>query len=251
MKIGDKEYTEEEVTQLVEQGSRAQEELKVVKEVTEKYGLDVGEFVQQSQNAFGALVGLQESGVIDQDGNVIRQEPKAATPKASEGNPPSNPDSNPNPGSVPNADDIASIALGKVEGRLGDFQKQIQSIQQSQQRIGKAILNGQMKKAFPNLDDEEIDIIMSQAVTQKKDVWEVAKARAEKLSGVIQSQVDNFAKKNNINMEEINRLNEMKSKEGGIGQALTEGKKVSFKKGDENTVTPREATEQYFKIANQ
>jgi hypothetical protein len=152
---------------------------------------------------------------------------------------------------VPNADDIASIALGKVEGRLGDFQKQIQSIQQSQQRIGQAILNGQMKKAYPNLDDEEIDIIMSQAVAQKKDVWEVAKARSEKLSGVIQSQVGEFAKKNNINMEEINRLNEMRSKEGGIGQALTEGKKVSFKKGDENTVTPREATEQYFKIAEQ
>lgn len=239
IKVGDKEYTIEEITQQLTQGAQAMQQLGAVNQVAGRLGLKTDEFVEQAQNAFGALVGLQEQGIIDAQGVVVKKEaPKVPEPK---------PDQKST--GIPNADEIAAIALGKVQGPLSNLEQQIKQIQDSQQRIGRSILLGQIKSKHPNLDDEEIEFAMTKAVSQKRDIWEVAKERSEKLGGLQKGAVDTFAKEKGLNLERINRLDEMRNSEGGVAKAVVEGKKLSFKRGEEGAITPREALETHMNIA--
>ncbi len=249
IKIGDKEYSEEEATKLItehETMAKTLEELKPIRETIQEYGVSAEQYRDQSKGAFGALLKLQETGVLDEEGNVIPQTPKPASasetlPGAPPGTPPR--EGNAIPTSV---DDIAKKALEAISPKIKKLEDENEMLRSSVNRIYREKITDTVRAKGLDVSDEDISLSFVEATRSGKDFWDVLGERAKRNTSVKDEAVKEFAKKHNLDIGELNKLAEIASSDGNVAASIVEGKSLSLKPA-KGGLSPLDATRQLFK----
>jgi len=254
IKVGDKEYSEEEAAKLIEsheQLSQQMEKLKPVLEVTEEYGVTPEQFINESKGAFGAILRLQEVGILDKDGQIV-EKPATPPPPADPPHTPESPAGTPSPQGEPglSADAIAKKALEKVKPVIDDLRKENELLKSSVNRIYREKITETARQKNLDVSDEDISIAFAEVSKSGQDFWDVLGKRSERNQSVKSKAIEEFAKKHNLDIGELNKLNEISSTDGKVASAIVEGKKL-VRKPAKGGVTPLDATRQLFKMKGQ
>jgi hypothetical protein len=246
MKIGEKEYSDEELTQLVtqhEELSSQFEKAKPVFELAERYGVSPEQFASEAQGAFGALINLQEAGILDKDGRIV----ETAVEKRPTSPPSDLPKSVAQP--IVNVDQIAEAALQKLNPKIEALATENKTLRDSLNRLYREKIAETVKAKGYQVDDEDVNLALASASRTGKDFWEELDSRAERYKTTEQRAIERFAKEHNLDIGELNKRREMHSKEGSMGQMITEGKRITSRpKRGANEISPLEATEQLFRM---
>jgi len=237
LKVGDKVYTPEKIAELEQSvanvGAQA-EKIAALQETAKKYDLTPEELARRAEGAFGKIFHLMEMGILDEQGNVIKQEPKKPeeVPKAT-------------PSVVPSgAQDMTSVEAA-IAKALGPIQQSLKQLQDNDSRLFRDKVSEHIKARFPDFDDEDVSIVVAKASTTRKPWEDVAKDHLGGLEARKNAAIESFAKEHGLNIEQLNKLKEIKKGGGSEAQLITEGRKVSFRKG-KSSITPRKATAEYL-----
>lgn len=260
LRVGEeeKEFSEEDLLGLLNQSSDLQGKLKqaeAVFKMAERYGTDIETLARQADGSFALVSKLLDEGVINEKGEVI------AKPGPSE--PPGNrPPGNPTPPWPPGdrdtkvgEDKIMEIVQKALGETLKPVTERLQSLEGDLTSMTEDRLRRQLKQKHPELNDREITWVFQQAMSdRRKNLWEHAEEFAGEKKGEYDSLRKKYAEEFGVNLEahDRNRLNQQDGLKGPA--AVVQGKKISFQKGrgEENTVTPFEATKEFFsKQANE
>ena len=246
MKIGEKEYSDEELGTIVAKQEELEQRLSTAQpilELAEKYGVTPEQFASEAQGAFGALINLQEAGILDKDGRIVeRKAPQATEPKAT--NTPTQPAA-----TAPHPDQIAEIALQKLSPKLDALTTENKALRDSLNRLYREKIADSVKAKGYNVDDEDVNLALAESSRTGKDFWEALDVRAQRYSTVEKTAIEKFAKEHGLDITELNKRREMHSNEGSVAQMITEGRKITSRpKRGANEISPLEATEQLFKM---
>lgn len=245
IKIGEKEYTEEQLQNALSSAEKLQklnEQIAPVQKLAERYNLSVEDLAANSEGAFNQLLNLQEAGLIDEHGKMVKKETPPVTPKKEEGDP-----LKPDP-TKHSVEAIAAKVLEQIQGTgpLEKLTKQVEALSNSQAQLLRERTLSRVQDKHPNLTEQDVSIAIAKANARNEDFWKVAEEISNEKEEGKQKTINEFAQEHNLDLEQMNKIKEMKSDEGAVAEAVLEGKKVSFKKG-ENTVTPKEATMAFFR----
>jgi hypothetical protein len=107
-------------------------------------------------------------------------------------------------------------------------------------------VRGKLKTTFQNLDDEDVEIVLSRGLSEKgANIYELAKTRSEAKSGKESELKAALAKEWGVDLEKINQQKSLDASGGAA--SLFDGKKFSFLKKGEDTLSPRQAAQEFFK----
>lgn len=260
--IGDKEYTADDVQNLLDQQESATKKTQKVAAIlsaAQKYGVDVETYLSQAEGAFDVLGRLIKAKVIDEKGNVVekKEEPSAS---GKENPQPADDDLmklfNIEPSgdskSLTGADKIAAIALKALEPTVGEIKKiaeRVGAIDKTQSEMIRLQLQERILEKFPKLTANDVSQVFASAMNDKsKDLWQHAdeknKVKLAELDGIRKEHAKEFG----VDLEKFdeNKLKEQNA-DGGAG-ALFKGKTFSFNasEGDENVVDPSKAASEYI-----
>lgn len=244
IKIGDKEYTEEQLKAALESSTKLSElerQIAPVQQMIERYKLEgVEDLLQNTEGAFTQILQLQEAGLIDEKGQIKEKPPEKppVTPKV----PPVDPTKDKN-----SVEAIVAKVMEGIKPTVDKMEKQLNFLNDSQSQLLRERTLSKVQERYPNLKEKEVSVAIAKANAQKRDFWDVAKEISKEKEAEGQQLISAFAEEHKLDLKELNNLKEMRSNEGSVAEAVVEGKKISFKKGD-NSITPREATENFFKL---
>jgi len=250
IKVGDKVYTPEEAAGLIQRSQESLEKLKKVEPVLEtigKYGIDPEVYLEQAEGALEVVGNLISKGIIDQSGNLVKKREGEPGPKG---------DDDPLKGKGEGEggksgegsleiDKVAQV-VAKAIG-VDKIVERLKTIDETQNRMLEMDLKNRIKGKHPELSDRDLDDVLAAAYRDKrKSVWQIAEDMAKGKEEEISQYEKKFAEKYGLNLEELdkNKLKEQEA-EGGAA-ALFQGKKFSFR-GGKDTVSPREATLEFFR----
>ena len=254
LQVGDKAYTPEDVTKLINSqatATQAMQEVAEIKAAAEKYGIDPKTFVEQAEGSFSVMSSLMDQGVIDNKGTLLRKEnnPKVVVGDLEKES---------------SLDDLFGIsgqqtqdkgkdktmnivldALKKIPELVEQSKKtaeQVAALDQTQANIIRTSIQDKILLKHPGLDSEDVSRVLAQAMQDRsKDVYEHARTLAEKKGGQLDEIRKQHAKEFGIDLKKYDENKLLESEPGGGAAILIEGKKMSFKKGVKGSVTPKEA----------
>lgn len=257
--VDGKDYSEEDVQNLIKQGAAATQKTQEVAGIlaaAEKYGVDPETYLAQAEGAFGVMSDLITNKVIDEKGNILKKEVKTETKTdtstGDEGLDKLFGISTGGASGLKGADKIAEIvakALGpQLEGmkKLGE---KVAAVDKTQGDMIRLNLEEKVMTKFPNLKPNDVSQVFGRAMEDRsKSLWDhaedLSKVKATEL-GVLREA---HAKEFGIDLTKFdeNKLKEQKA--GGGAGVLFQGKKFKFdpKSGDEDSVSPAEATKEYI-----
>lgn len=257
--VGDQTYTTEQVAGLVaEQASVTQksQELADILTVAERYGVDAPTLMQQAEGAFGVVSDLIGKGLIDEKGQVIEKLPPDPLPgspnpgtefmqsqlKSGSGLPPASP-----PASAMSPEYVSQLINKAMTDKMAPVTKALEGIDQTQTNMIRAQLGKEIRDEYPILDASDVSRVFADAMQDSnKDLYDHAKAAAERKTEETKELRTKFASEFGVDLNEFDENALWEKGPGGGAAVVYKGKKMSFKKG-EGAVTPRQATEKYFK----
>lgn len=243
IKVGDQTYTAEQVAQMTEQLNS----YKTVQEAVDLYGVTPERFVEEARGAIGALVGLQDAGIIDKDGKIVEKRKGEAVDVDTVGKTSSAQSTSP---AAPKVDDLANMILEKLSPKISEIESQLKTHQTSLNKFYRDRIQQEVRSKGLDVEDEDIHLALAESQRTQKDFWKVLESRAERRNSLRDTAIKEFAKKHNLNLEQLNELREAQADEGNLAQTIVEGKKISnspLRKKDGNTISARDATAELFR----
>ena len=226
----------EDVTNLISQQASATQKTQQVAALmsaADKFGLTPEDLVTQAEGAFAVMSDLIEKQVIDNKGNIIA---KALT------TPPE-----PAPAVKPTDSTGLVKRMETIEASLAKLPDRIDLVERDQTNMIRLDLQRNIQAKHKNLSDDDVTKLFGIAMRDKtQTVWQHAEVLSKANTQTVADIRTTHAKEFGIDLEvfDANKLNEQDAK-GGAG-VLFKDKKFSFKKG-EGAVTPRQATQEFFK----
>lgn len=251
IKIGDKEYSDEQIISTFEDLKTTQDQLVELKKqfapvlkATERYDIDVDRYMRNAEGAFDRIFQLQEAGVLDQEGKLVKTptKPEELSSLDTSAKTETNPDKNSVEAIVAKA---LQTGLADFKKGFDDLNKKVETVESLQSRVMRERLMSRVQEKFPDLNQEDVSVVMAKVNSQGGDFWDEVEKRSNIKQDSKNQVIKDFAKQHNLDLDQLNKLQEMKSDEGAIANAVVEGKKISFKGGDDK-VTPKEAMKNYF-----
>jgi hypothetical protein len=233
----------EDIQNLIAQQASATQktqQVAAILQTAEKYGLSPEDLVQQADGAFAVMSDLIEKGIIDNKGTIITKKADPAAPIQAD----------PNLASLPRDQTGLATRLELIEKSLAMLPGRLDTIERDQTHMIRMDLQRSIQAKHSNLSDDDISKLFSTAMGDRsKTIWQHAEGLSKTRSAGAADLRKQHAAEFGIDLDEFdaNKLNE-KDAEGGAG-AVFKGKKFSFKKGDES-VSPRQATMEFFKNVN-
>lgn len=247
--IGDKEYTDEELTNVVTQHQEMSQKLegyKTVQEASDMFGVSPERFVEEARGAIGALVQLQEAGLIDKDGKIVRQGVSNPSPPPADQTRSASSTSGDN--KSPSVDEIANAVLAKLNPKISEMEKQIGTHRTNINRFLREKIQEKVTAKGIDVEDEDISLALAESQQSGKDFWEVLGKRAERRKAYQDTAVKAFMEKYGISEDNLNEFREANATDGQIAQALVEGKKIARNsKKHPGSISALEATTELFK----
>ena len=259
IEVDGKDYSIEDVQNLVKLGASATQKMQEVagiKAAAEKYGVDIETYLGQAEGAFGVMSQLIADKVIDEKGDRIKTVPaKEPAKDDSDGgvdldklfNLPGGDTSG-----LKGADKITAIiakALGPQLDAMKQLGDRVAAVDKTQGDMIRLNLEEKVTTKFPNLKSSDVSQVFGAAMQDRsKSLWEHAEAASKAKASDVNLLRGEHAKEFGVNLEKFDE-NKLKEQEAGGGAGvLFKGKKFSFnpKKGDEETVSPRQAAAEYI-----
>ena len=260
IKVGDKEYSAEDIQSLVGQASAAtskSQQVSAILDACKKYDMEPDEFLEQAVGGFTVLGDLIEKGIIDAQGNIA--EKKAPESGSSDE---VDLDAILNLKKKDNAsgseDKVAALVAKALEPMTERFNAALKDVKEVQTNMIRKDYQRDIMAKYPNLDAEDVSKVFGLAMQDRtKSVWDVAK-NASETKAARQVEADKaFCEKHGLNYEELVKKGEFQDEnslkengpEGGAA-ALTEGRKITFRTrgvDPKERISPLEATQNYFK----
>lgn len=242
-----KEFSAEDITNLLEQQANATQGLQetaAVRDAAAKYGVTVENFLERANESFGTVLSLIDKGVINDTGEIVPQKELDKPTKLN----------------LPGAQVLDEKALKNLDlvakglTSLETVTKRLDEVQTDNATLMRLRIQDRLQGKFPALSEEDVSKILVQARNDQgktnKSLDQFAQEFVDKGLASLGDLEKEFAKKYDVDIEAFNanKLNESEP-DGGASAMLGE-RKVSFKTG-KDTVTPRKATEEFFKRINQ
>jgi len=253
LKVGDKEYSAQDVEALLTQMRSIQskeESLSELIKMSEAIGMEPGEFGKQGVAALTVINNLLDKGVIDEKGNLVE---KKAQDKDNKGLDDifnlNDKGKDKDKMAASSVEEIVAKAIGPVMESIKGFESKITGIEDVQTSMLRSSYSDQIRGKYPELTDEDVAKVFGVAMSDKtKSLWEHAKTVAEAKSSARAEIEKEFAKKHGLDYDKMNenRLKEQ-SGEGGAPPGPGEGKKISWRGVDDNAVDPADLAAEYFK----
>lgn len=258
IKVGEREYSAQDVQSMLAQqaeATRVLQEFAEVQRAAQRYGMSPADFTRQAEGSLAAIADLMDKKVIDEQGNLIAQGPAAGADDDDpfevllRGAKPEAPKGTPGPGGTPA--ELTGIqralvqALGEIRGFKKDAIREIEALKRDNAALLKYNLSSKLRQTFPGLEDEEIDVVLERARGDRtKSLADHAKALLDRKTSMRKAAQLELAKQLGIeNLDE--HLTSLKQQtENGTAAALR-GRKISFRPG-KDSVSPREATEAFL-----
>jgi hypothetical protein len=246
VKVGDedKPFTAEDVSNLIAKDAASTQKLQQVATVTkaaEKYGLEPDQLVDQAEGAFAVVSKLVNAGIINEEGEIVqKKEPDPLKPVVSD---PVKPD----PVTPDLESKIATVVEKTVEKALGGIPETVDAIKNDQARMIRSDLQKQAQDKYPDLTEDDVTKLFGAAMAdRKKSFWQHAEEIAETRKTRNSEARAAHAKEFGIDLKKFdaNKLNEQDSKGGPA--AIIANKKISFKKGEKDSITPKQAMREHF-----
>ena len=228
----------EDVQNLIAQQASATQKsqsVAAVLQTAEKYGLSPEDLVQQADGAFAVMSDLIDKGIIDNKGAIIEKKVDPATTVI------------PKDPVIPKDQTGLGSRLDLIEKSLAMLPGRLDTIERDQTHMIRMDLQRSIQAKHSNLSDDDVSKLFGTAMNDKsKTIWQHAEGLSETKSAGVADLRKQHAKEFGVNLDDFdaNKLIE-KDAEGGAG-AVFKGKKFSFKKGEES-VSPRQATKEFFK----
>ena len=255
LQVGEKSYTVADVeTMLAAQANatKISQPFSELQKAATRYGMTPEEFVQQAQGSFAAVASLIDKKIIDENGELVMQaqgqgeeddllsslfgkETQAAQPQPAA-----------LPGNASGQLRVLAQALQEVRGTSGQLRQELESLKKDNAVLLEHNLKGQLKGLFPALGDEEMGVAIGRArVDRSKSLSEHAQQLVDAKQGTVRAVQLQLAKE--LGIEDLDgHLNQLKQQKTGGAGAIFEGKKISFKPKDANSVTPKQAAEAFL-----
>lgn len=250
VKVGEKEYSAADVQNLLTSAKDATEKsqkLSKILDAAKSYDLEPDEFLEQAIGGFTVIGNLIQEGIIDNQGKVVKKDT---------GKPPEDDLSKllnldvTKSGGGDKTEEVVMRALAPIMEKFKSIETSVTGLQDISTSLIRNNYQKDIKTAFPTLDDEDISRVFGVAMKdRKKTLMEHAKDLAEGKNQRNEAVQREFAKAHGLDYDAMTKKkseNDLK----GLGPqgpaAFAEGKKFSFTK-KEGFVTPREATEAYFR----
>ena len=264
IEVDGKDYSVEDVQNLVKQGVSATQKTQEVAGIlaaAEKYGVDIETYLGQAEGAFGVMSQLITDKVIDEKGNIIKKKVEEPAGDKLEGDVDLEKLFN-----LPGADTkgmkgeekmeaIVAKVLGPQLDAIKTLTDRVAAVDKTQGDMIRLNLEEKVMGKFPNLKPNDVSQVFGRAMEDRsKSLWDHAEAASKAKASDISALREEHAKEFGIDITKFdeNKLKEQGA-EGGAG-ALFKGKKFSFepKKGDEDTVKPGKAANEYIeKVVSQ
>lgn len=233
IKVGDKEYTPEQITAL-EQTAGVGGKLG---SLAQRYGVDPDNFLQYSENSLAIVAELQSKGMLDEEGNL----------KIPSGTPPASPPAGTPPGANPVGGNKEFAAAME---KINQINERFERVESGVSNLYKKTISDSLKQAYPSFEDSDVEFVAREATRSKRPIDEVAaahhKAVVSKTEAIEKGIMEKLGKKYNLNFDDLNKVAELRQ-DGGITPAtVTGGKKLSFK-GGKDTISPGQALRDYMK----
>uniref|UniRef100_A0A6M3LM26 Uncharacterized protein n=1 Tax=viral metagenome TaxID=1070528 RepID=A0A6M3LM26_9ZZZZ len=241
VKVGEEEQTfnADQIAQMIvekksvtEMGQKAAPILKAL----EKYNTDAETLLGQTEEAFAVIAQMQDAGLIDEKGNIIKKtevkviEPfKALAP-------------------VVGADKTAEIVLKALGPKIEDVVKRLATLEQDQTATFRDITATKVMTRYPNFKEDDVHRLFARSSQRpEKTMWQHAEDMNAEKGNFSKEQRQAYAKEFGINLDEFDRNKLIEQDPEGGASAMYKGKKFSFRKGPKgrdtkDTITPREAT---------
>ena len=233
IKIGEKEYTAEQITAL-EQHAEAGAKLN---ELAGRYGIAPEQYLQFTDNSLGIVSDLQSKGFIDEEGN-LKLPDKASPPKAQ-------PTVTP-----PAGNDAVANALAAIE----KMNERFSALEAGINNLYKGRVTDTLRAAHPGFTDEDIVFCAREASRTKRPVLEIAKERAkskESSEGQLRESIlKDIAKTYNLDFAQLNKIKELGA-DGGITPAKVTGGKPISMRGGKDAISPKKALLDYLEAKQQ
>jgi len=263
--VDGKDYSAEDVQNLINQGKAATEKTQKVAAVlsaAQKYGVDVDTYLAQAEGAFDVVSDLIQNKVIDEHGKLIQQKRDLG-----------------NSGNQKAEDDLASLlnldkggnldntsqltgdakleaiiskALSPHMENINKLAERVSLVDKTQGDMIRLQLEEKVGEKFPNLSKSDISQVFGSAMADKsKSLWDHAEMLSKVRTGELSELRKKHAEEFGVNLEDFD-ANKMKEQEAGGGAGvLFKGKKFSFdpKKGDEDAISPKQAAIEYIEKA--
>lgn len=265
IKVGEKEYTPEDIQGLLSQTSQATaalQRLSVVEQAAARYGLSVEDYVKQADGGLSVVGDLLERGVIDQEGNLVTRKQQSEQGgdgeddlmKLLQGDQQTAKRENHDAGGQMKA---MLQALQEIKGTIDPLKQEIDSLKQDNAALLRHAMVTKLKGELPDLSDEEAnEAIVKAQRDRSKGLAEHAKAILGKKSSLVSEAQLKLAKELGVvgeqaTVEDLTQhLNGLKQQDPSGGAAsLAKGKKFSFRPSAEakDVVTPGQAANEYFR----
>jgi len=241
VKVGeeDKTFTAEDVSNLLAQQASATQKSQEVAGITqaaERYGVSVDELLENAEGSFTLMNTLIDKGIIDEQGNIV--EKKGKEPEV-------DPKPKPQvPGTTPTSEEKIMEAVLKAQNPL---MQEVEKLRNDNVLLMKLRLQDKAQDAFDNLAEEDVARVFTIAENDRNKSFmqhaeAYSKAKAEKRAELEQE----FAKEHGIDLEEVKAKKLFEQDPAGGAAAIFKGRKLSFKRGEKDTVSPLQATQEYF-----
>jgi uncharacterized protein YcgL (UPF0745 family) len=231
IEVDGKAYTLDEVKGVLKERVSLSQRAQLADElatVAARQGMDPKDFIQRGEGAWNLARQLHDAGVIDEKGRPIVQREESFLP--------------PGPGSK-----------APVEGRntppgneaLEVIARELLGVKQVNDQLLTRLFEKEVKDRYPEFGKDEIALVTTKAINEKKDFWSVAEEFKQGLGQRASAMEVEFAKKYGLDIEALKRVHALKEQGGGGGFALPPGKKISFH-GGKDAITPAQAAKAYL-----
>lgn len=259
VKVGEKEYSAEDVQNLVNQQATATQktqEVAAVLAAAQKYGVDPETYIAQAEGAFGVMTQLINDKIIDEKGNILQVKAKE-TPGKTE----TDGDDElaklfdlPAVGTqnLKGIDKVAAIVAKALSPQLDALKKlgeRVDTVDKTQGDMIRLNLQEKVMDKFPVLKPSDVSQVFGSAMNDRsKSLWEHAEALAGMKTAELNELRKTHAKEFGVDVAKFDE-NKLKEQEaaGGAG-VLFKGKKFSFnaRSDDAEKVDPAKAAMEYL-----
>lgn len=241
-----KEFTPDDVTNLInQQASATQKTQKVaaIMQACDKYGIEPDVYLGQAEGAFSVMSDLINKGIIDNEGKLIEKKPDPNIDPSP---------GTPSPGSP--VDEKTAAIIAKTLAPLTDTVKTIASridkMEDDQVSLLQMDIERQIKEKHPDFSQKEISHLLGVAAsdrTKKKSLWDFAEDMKKEKAELASNYRAAHAKEFGVNLEDFD-ANKLDDQDGGGGAAaFVKGKKMTFKRGVKDGISPKQATIEFMK----
>ena len=232
-----KEFTPDDVTNLVKQQASATQKTQAVASVLQacdKYGVDPDTYLNQAEGAFSVVTNLINEGIIDNEGKLVKKEPD---PKPKVEPPPDTP-------LKVGADAATAKALEAIASKIDTIGSRIEKVEEGHSSLLQISIENQIKGKHPDFTSEDVSRVLGTAAADPtKDLWQHADTYSKAKTANESALEKKYAEKFGIDLEKFNALNQQ---DGRAASAVIEGKKISFDPRKKDAISPKQAMKEFI-----